>query len=220
MLDRRVLKIIAIVTMIIDHIGYLLGDNYFYLRYIGRLSFPIFLFLIVEGYFKTKNYKKYIIRLITIALISEIPFNLFRSNKVLYPSLQNTIWLFVFILLMFKVFDFIKKADEIYLLKICYYFMTISVFIVVTYLLNIEYSVEGILLSSSLYLFKDYKIKYLLFISSIVIGSFETSNVLGVFSLIFILLYNDKKVVFFRLENLLYYLIYPVQFLLLYVTKM
>ena len=118
MLDRRVLKIIATVTMIIDHIGYLLGKNYFYLRYIGRLSFPIFLFLIVEGYFKTKNYSKYLFRLFIFALISEIPFNLFRNDKIFYSSLQNVIWLFVFILLMFKIFEFIKKINEISILKI------------------------------------------------------------------------------------------------------
>jgi len=80
------LKLIAITTMLIDHIGaailmsYLnsgfLGNLYFISRAIGRIAFPIFAYLIANGCKHTKNINKYIIRLGILAIISEIPFDL------------------------------------------------------------------------------------------------------------------------------------------------
>jgi len=82
------LKIIAIITMLIDHIGAVLLDTstieYFACRIIGRLSFPIFCFLIIEGFTHTKNNKKYLLRLFIFAIISEIPFDLVFFNKFIY----------------------------------------------------------------------------------------------------------------------------------------
>ncbi len=76
------LKIIAIITMLIDHIGAIYisprlhPQAYLLFRGIGRLAFPIFVFLIVEGFHHTRNVKKYLIRLGVFALLSEIPFDL------------------------------------------------------------------------------------------------------------------------------------------------
>lgn len=52
-----VLKIIAVITMFIDHLGYTIFGKFSYLNYIGRISFPIFAFQISEGYIHTKNLK-------------------------------------------------------------------------------------------------------------------------------------------------------------------
>ena len=62
-LSTFALKIIAITSMLIDHIGSVLLPDYNILRIIGRLSFPIFAFLVVEGYFHTRDVKKYLQRL-------------------------------------------------------------------------------------------------------------------------------------------------------------
>lgn len=76
------LKIIAMLSMLIDHIAAVLVDSRAYpelygaMREIGRLAFPVFCFLIVEGYFNTKNVKKYVGRLLIFGVISEIPFDL------------------------------------------------------------------------------------------------------------------------------------------------
>ena len=73
------LKVIALFTMTIDHIGYMLEDGRFYelrdlaitFRYIGRLALPLFCFMIAEGALHTKNFKKYALRLgIMASLIS------------------------------------------------------------------------------------------------------------------------------------------------------
>lgn len=71
-----ILKILALTTMIIDHYGAILQSNILIYRIIGRLAFPIYCFLLVEGYFNTSNVKNYAKRLFIFALISEIPFDL------------------------------------------------------------------------------------------------------------------------------------------------
>ena len=59
-----VLKIIAVVSMLIDHSSYLIFNEFSFMNYIGRLAFPIFAFLITEGYIHTSNLKKYFFRLL------------------------------------------------------------------------------------------------------------------------------------------------------------
>lgn len=71
-----ILKILALTTMIIDHYGAIFQSNILIYRIIGRLAFPIYCFLLVEGYFNTSNVKNYAKRLFIFALISEIPFDL------------------------------------------------------------------------------------------------------------------------------------------------
>lgn len=104
------LKIMAVISMLIDHIGGVLilmgiyykliphpenigigcipnlNTIYLIMRAIGRIAFPIFCFLLVEGYVHTSNKKKYALRLFIFALISEIPFNLAFGNKVFIPA--------------------------------------------------------------------------------------------------------------------------------------
>ncbi len=75
------IKYIALFSMLLDHIGviyqtYLSQVAYFLLRALGRLSFPLFCFILVEGFFHTKNRKKYQQRLLIFALLSELPYDL------------------------------------------------------------------------------------------------------------------------------------------------
>jgi hypothetical protein len=71
---RELLKIIAIVTMVIDHIGNILYPDLLFLQVIGRLSFPIFAYLIVLGIESTKKPRKYMVTLLSFAVISQIPY--------------------------------------------------------------------------------------------------------------------------------------------------
>lgn len=77
------LKIIAIVSMVIDHCAYFLMENgtllYDAMRCVGRIAFPVFAFLVVEGFAYTKNRKRYFAQLLVFALISEVPWYLLNG---------------------------------------------------------------------------------------------------------------------------------------------
>ena len=86
------LKLIAACTMFIDHMGYTLFPGVMWLRCIGRVAFPIFCFLIAEGCVHTHDRKKYALRLLVFAVLSEIPFNLMTGRAVWNPYDQNVLW--------------------------------------------------------------------------------------------------------------------------------
>ena len=75
-----ILKIIACFTMFIDHLRYIVPGNPIIMSYIGRLAFPIFAFQSANGYSYTKNLKKYLLRLLVFALISQIPYHLYFNT--------------------------------------------------------------------------------------------------------------------------------------------
>lgn len=104
-----VIKIIACITMLLDHIKYSgpIFEN-FLTEYLGRLSFPLFAFLIAEGYSHTSNLKKYYKRLFVFGLISQIPFMLFRMLVGEWKML-NIMFTLLLGLCCITAYDKIKK---------------------------------------------------------------------------------------------------------------
>ena len=87
------LKMIAVTAMLIDHIGWafvptgtLLGQI---MHTIGRLTAPIMCYFIAEGYYHTRNVKKYALRLFVFALISHVPFCYYRTGQLPFPFSKN-----------------------------------------------------------------------------------------------------------------------------------
>lgn len=119
-LSSDLLKWIAVVTMFIDHIGativeqtdlYLLpyGKTLdLILRLIGRLAFPIYCFLLVEGFYHTRSRKKYLCNLTLFAVLSEIPFELAIFGEILL-GFHNVYWT---LLLGFLVMSGVEKIRE------------------------------------------------------------------------------------------------------------
>ena len=94
------LHIFAMAVMLCDHIGMVLFPQAAWMRSVGRLAFPTFAFLLVEGFCHTKNFTKYVGRMLVCALISEAPFDLVSSGRLVNFSHQNVLWTFLIALFL------------------------------------------------------------------------------------------------------------------------
>lgn len=93
------LHLLAMLFMLLDHLWATVVSGQLWMTCVGRIAFPIFAFLTVEGYAHTHNVKKYLTRMLVFALISEIPANLMFGNALFYPYHQNVLWTFLIALL-------------------------------------------------------------------------------------------------------------------------
>ena len=250
-LTAAVLKNTAYFTMLIDHIFAVLFLNYMRLhpvngawdpkleriyrmgRAVGRVSFVFFAYLIVEGFIFTRNRGKYLLRLFLFALLSEIPFDLAFSGKIVDWSGQNvycTLFLGVLALTLWK------HLGE-YIEVICWIgrVLTVAAGCTAAFFAAADYRFMGILLIFVFYLtrgknkalqvlaagcvmfcgtlgsnciryFGRYSIMYLL--------RFSLREMYGLFAFALICFYNEKKGR--QLPKPFYYLFYPVHLLVLY----
>lgn len=201
-----VLKKIAITSMLIDHVGAVFFPQYIVFRIIGRLAFPIFCFLLMQGYFHTKNIYKYGFRLFIFSLISEIPFDLAFNNSIFYKESQNVF--FTLLIGLIVIYFCEKRKSMVSKLMICAIGMVVAIF------LNTDYSLYGILLIFIFYIFRENKIYYSF--GTIIANIMAIGNIqmFSVFSLIPILLYNGKKG--FGSLKYIFYIFYPLHLLILY----
>ena len=109
------LHILAMAFMLCDHLWATVFPSYEWLTCIGRMAFPIFAFMISEGFFHTSDIKKYILRLFIFAVISEVPFNLLYGSSVFYPFHQNVLWTFLLALLSIVLIEKIRKKKKLWL---------------------------------------------------------------------------------------------------------
>lgn len=225
-LSGTALKWIALVSMLIDHIGAAVFCVYtsFYdgsadfasadliykvLRFIGRTSFPIFAFLIVEGFFHTKNVKKYLLRLFLFALISEVPFDLAFQNKLFEFTKQNVfITLFLGLLTLCLVKLIMERPGWDFWMKTSLSTCVSIIMIWVAVLLKCDYNGFGVLLVLVFYVFHAYPV------SAMVGGLICMSWEIECFpAFLLLLLYNGKKG---KGMKYFFYIFYPLHLLVLY----
>ena len=232
------LHIMAMVFMIFDHLwGVFATDGYLWMTCIGRLTYPIFAFMIVEGYFHTKNLKKYVLRLLIFALISEIPFNLVMSSSWIAPLHQNVLWTFLIgILLIFLNEKTNKKALWV---RILVFIGTALLGCLLGIITFVDYNHGGVLIILMFYVFRERKwwallgqIVCLYFISvEVISGQFIPIELFGktfelvvqsfcVLALIPIWLYQGKQGPYNKAIRYLYYGFYPAHLLLFALIRM
>lgn len=207
-LDTFTLKIIAVITMIIDHVGAFLVPECLILRIIGRISFPIFAFLIVEGFYHTRDVRKYMIRLGTFALISEIPFDLVGTGNILEFSHQNIFFtLFIGVLLMYFYGGQYSKEAKV---------GCVILLLLAGDIFRVDYGAWGILMIFCFYIFRERTKEKFISVAFINIFAFGLVQTFAVIALLPIYLYNGEKG---RSMKYLFYAIYPVHLLILFFLK-
>ncbi|WP_374123617.1 TraX family protein [Leptotrichia hongkongensis] len=215
------LKYIAFLSMLIDHVNKalmypLLTENGF-LRYVsdvfdilGRVAFPLFMFFLVEGFFKTGNRFKYLLNLIVFGIISEIPFDLFQSAVLFQPNSNNVMFTLALALVMIWVIDELKVPKSYIIPPVLWF--PVSIIIVITVCLlsmicGLDYEYHGILIAYFFYIFRNNPI---LSIIGGYLSIFKTPWALLGFGLT--LTYNGKRG---KQNKILNYLFYPVHLLIL-----
>ena len=223
-LSGSTLKLMAIITMLIDHIGaavvarVLISGHwsqelyavYTAMRVIGRIAFPIFCFLLIEGFEHTGDRKKYALRLLGFAVISEIPFDLAFKSKVLEFDYQNVFFtLFIGLVTIMAIHVVEEKKEWHPWLRIAATIAISFAGMVIAYLLKTDYDAKGVMCILALYLFR--KVRGLQILAGcIAFGSFELPALVAFIPIAF---YNGK-----RGWNIKYffYVFYPLHLLLLY----
>lgn len=225
-LSGSALKCIAILTMLVDHIGAAVfarlllageGSAFLYSAYtvsrtIGRIAFPIFCFLLVEGFVHTHNRSKYAVRLFVFAALSEIPFDLAFSGSVLEFSHQNVfLTLGIGFLTMWGFWAVEQKGRWNPVLRKGLQAVILCTGMAAAYILRTDYDMLGVLCIMALYVFRGMRGPQIL-AGCLAFGFWEPAALVAFLPLAF---YNGT-----RGWNIKYvfYAFYPFHLLVLYVV--
>lgn len=163
------LKFIAIISMLVDHTnkaliypnlvsstGFLaVVSNIFDI--IGRIAFPLFCFMIVEGFFKTRSRKRYLLNLLIFGVISEVPFDMFTTASFFNMNWQNIMFTLALVLVTIWIIDVLKMKMQ-NKPKLLWYFASliiVGVMCIVAMLSSLDYEHHAILIGYFFYLFHD-----------------------------------------------------------------
>lgn len=217
------LKWIAIITMLIDHAGFVLFNDLQILRMIGRLAFPIFCFLLVEGLAHTSNLGKYFLRLFAFAFVSEVPFdymfypnNINNNVSVNIWAHQNIFFTLFIGLLVIAAIDYVNRRfpDKVIYTTLAEVAFT-AAGCVVAIVLNTDYDALGILYIVFFYIYKNNKTLLIWYLALSTIFYFEfqiNTQILCLVSLIFINMYSGEKG---KGMKYFFYAFYPLHIILL-----
>jgi TraX protein. len=211
---RNQLKAAAMIAMFCDHFAvvFLQGEPYLVMRMIGRIAFPIFAYFIVQGFLHTSDFRKYFMRIGIFALISEIPFDLVFSGKVLELHSQNVMFT---MLIGLGMLFFLRKWGEngwargLVFLAGC----------LCGAVLRVDYSWFGVAVVGLFYLLRNSWERYRLFVFSLLFFSYGGIEWFGILGVLGIMLYREEREVL-PLPKYLFYIFYPAHLLFLFFLNM
>lgn len=218
-LSQEGLKLIACITMLLDHIGAAVIPQ-LGLRIIGRISFPIFCFLLAEGVYHTRNPKKYGLRLLIGALLAEIPFDLlfFAEPTLAHSSVMVTL------LLGFCYGEAAKRVN-----KLGHKVLLLIPFAFVAELLGADYGAHGVAMIAVFLLTRNMQDKlpvqilllgiicYLMGSSPVMIIDFSVPiEMFALLAMVPIALYGGRKLTGSAWAKWGFYLFYPVHLMVLW----
>ena len=218
-LSQEALKLIACLCMLADHIGAVFVPGYT-LRIIGRIAFPIFCFLLVEGAAHTRSPKRYILRLAAGAVLAELPFDLLFYGRITWAH-QNVM---LTLLIGLAMVLWARKRGR-WLLPFCVCFFAAElagsdyggwgVALIALFMVTAENKREILLQMVGMCL-----IFWLMDSASVrVFGLSVSIQMFGVLSILPIWLYSGKKWTSGKAVQWGFYLFYPVHLLILYLCK-
>ena len=232
-LPESVLKIAAVLSMAIDHVGaaillpycsYLFQTGapqaeevyraYWVVRDIGRLAFPIYCFLLTEGFFYTRSRVRYARNLFLFALISEIPFDLALHEQPFYWGAQNVYWTLLLGLLGMMGMQKIKETEWQLPLKVFLMATVAAAFIALGFVLQTDYDAWGVAAILVMYVLRSYRMIGFTAGLAILIWMADI-EAYGLFALPLVFLYNGERG---RQKKWFFYAFYPVHFLVLYLV--
>ena len=232
------LHIMAMAFMLCDHLWGTVVPGNDWLTCIGRIAFPIFAFLLVEGYFHTKDLKKYVKRLLLFALISEIPFNLALGSRLFYPIHQNVLWSFLISIALIHWNEQAKKKGVLWK-QVAVCVASIVIGYAAGLLTFVDFYHAGILTVLVFYFFRGNawwqraaQLVFLWYINTELLGGYGYELTLfgepfflqrqsfALLALIPIWLYRGKQGLYNKALRYLYYGFYPAHLLLFALIRM
>ena len=221
-INGAVLKYIAFISMFIDHFNKAIITPY--LNYqqplvaistifdiIGRTAFPIFAFMVVEGFYKTKSRFKYLRNLLIFAIISEIPYDMFQSKVFINNRSQNIMWALALGLLTLIIVDKLKGKIKNKYTWLILSILVVGVNAIIATLLSFDYDYYSIIIIFILYLFYDKRL-----VGSLISYLVIIKEVYAILGFAVINFYNGEKG---RQNKLFNYLFYPVHLLILGICR-
>lgn len=151
------LKIIACLTMLVDHVGYVFFPGQLWLRMIGRIAFPLFAWYVAVGFERTSNRGRYLLRLTGWGILSQIPYvMLFHGAALGNPLslLHGTNVLFTFALALAGLWMLEATRKRSLLLRL-FAWLALPVLAVVAQLIQTDYGAYGVIMVLLFHFFRE-----------------------------------------------------------------
>lgn len=235
-INAAALRLLAIGFMLMDHLCYALFPEQRWLNCAGRLAFPIFAFQLCEGYLHTSHFRRYALRLLGFALLSEIPFDLFCTGKVIFPFYQNVIFTLLLALLAIRQADRLRR--EAGRKKKLLHGLALLLFLAGGELLRTDYGSVGVAMALCFYVFRGFPGSRWLLLAAMAAGNlfalggrsialtaagltlaFPVQG-FALLALPLLWLYNGEKGPGGKALRLVWYAFYPLHLLALYLAAL